>query len=437
MLKVAPAEGHPLEPGCYLRGNDYSPVAVVILMNDTYSSLPPALHKTPPAFERLVRAAIESGAALAGTLQTENIGLEKVICNVVGNPNIRYLVLCGREVDGHQTGTAVRALLANGVDERRTIIGSQALTPYLFNVPLEAIARFRQQVTLVDLVGEMEPEVVIQAVWSCYQEEPTAFHDYALYDPGAFPGGPLAATLSGAVAHPERVEPWEVEDIIQRIERGEPVTAEGPPAHGGGVMLSEEKLALIGQRLARVADELAEIARLFTPDGRQSAPTVAEGPDVEAMVLTAVSAEGRRLANHLRAWNAALGGLVACDHDVCHDGCSLPAFVIKSRKQLGKLRDEIVPAPVPPQERTALQQTADALLDILAGLPDDLKKPCQKTVGTCQIGKACFAQAALEFVKLAEEAPSPAVKPEPTTETQPCCGDAADEPMGTVAAGEP
>ncbi len=40
-------------------------------------------------------------------------------------------------------------------------------------------------------------------------------------------------------------------------------------------------------------------------------------------------------------------------------------------------------------------------------------------------------------VTQAEEAPSPAVKPEPTTETQPCCGDAADEPMETVAEGEP
>lgn len=43
---------------------------------------------------RLVEVAIESGAALAGTLQTENIGIEKIIANVVANPNIRYLILC-------------------------------------------------------------------------------------------------------------------------------------------------------------------------------------------------------------------------------------------------------------------------------------------------------------------------------------------------------
>jgi len=53
--------------------------------------------ETPPEIEHLVRVAIESGAALAGTLQTENIGLEKVICNVVSNPNIRFLISPSQE----------------------------------------------------------------------------------------------------------------------------------------------------------------------------------------------------------------------------------------------------------------------------------------------------------------------------------------------------
>lgn len=55
----------------------------------------------PASIEQLVRAGIESGAALSGTLQTENVGLEKVICNVIANPNIRYIVVCGPESPGH------------------------------------------------------------------------------------------------------------------------------------------------------------------------------------------------------------------------------------------------------------------------------------------------------------------------------------------------
>ena len=71
MKKVAPADGYPPEEGCYLRGNDYSPVAVVVILRWERE-------KTPPSIEQLVRVAVESGAALAGTLQTENIGLERM-----------------------------------------------------------------------------------------------------------------------------------------------------------------------------------------------------------------------------------------------------------------------------------------------------------------------------------------------------------------------
>jgi len=86
MLKVAPHPDYPAEEGRYLRGNDYSPVAVVVILNCDADKIPPEL-------ENLVRAAIETGAALSGTLQTENIGLEKIVCNIVANPNIRYLNL--------------------------------------------------------------------------------------------------------------------------------------------------------------------------------------------------------------------------------------------------------------------------------------------------------------------------------------------------------
>ena len=173
--------------GRYLRGNDYSPVAVaVILIYDQ--------EKIPPDIENLVRVGLESGAALSGTIQTENIGIEKLICNIVANPNIRYLVIFGPESPGHQTGDALLMLLENGVDERRRIIGAQALTPYLFNLPMEFIARFRQQVRLINLLDEGDPELLRRAVRSCYQEEPTPFQDYTLFDPGAYPEGPLSGS---------------------------------------------------------------------------------------------------------------------------------------------------------------------------------------------------------------------------------------------------
>jgi len=131
MPKGSPVADYPRELGCFLQGKDYSPVAVVVPLNAPFRTLPADVQSIPPDIEKLVKVALETGTAPTGTLQTENIGIEEIICNVVGNPNIRYLVLCGKEAAGHQSGSAVRALLAHGINEKRTIIGSQAVTPYL------------------------------------------------------------------------------------------------------------------------------------------------------------------------------------------------------------------------------------------------------------------------------------------------------------------
>ena len=147
MLKVNPHLDYPPEEGRYIRGNDFCPVAVTIILNCDADKIPAEL-------EKLVRAGIESGAALSGTVQTENIGFEKIVCNVVANPNIRYLVLGGPESEGHLTGEALKALISNGVDEKKRIIGTNAPHPFLFNLPMEFIERFRKQVTLIDLQFE-------------------------------------------------------------------------------------------------------------------------------------------------------------------------------------------------------------------------------------------------------------------------------------------
>ena len=197
MRKVQPAPEYPPEEGCYLRGNDFSPVAVVVILKWMRE-------ETPPAIEKLVRVGLESGAALAGTLQTENVGLEKVICNIVSNPNIRYLIVCGPESPGHLVGDAVGALAAHGVDPNRRIVRAEAPTPYLFNIPLEFIERFRKQVTVIDLVNEGSPEVLRQAVWCCYQEEPTAFQKHTLHDPGAWPDPPLSGKITWRITQPQK-----------------------------------------------------------------------------------------------------------------------------------------------------------------------------------------------------------------------------------------
>ena len=208
MLKVKPPEGYPPEEGRYVRGNDYSPVAVCVILDTFDSAIPSELNE-------LVMAGVDAGAAISGMLQTENIGLEKVICNIVANPNIRYIVLCGRESTGHLPGESLLALKQNGVDDKKHIIGSEAPTPYLSNIPLEVIGRFNKQiVSIINLLcqpGEsdvstpgLSPKVIEKAVWICYQENPVIFMGHALYDMGAYPEPAIFHKIVSRLAQPQQ-----------------------------------------------------------------------------------------------------------------------------------------------------------------------------------------------------------------------------------------
>ncbi|MHA2160234.1 MAG: tetrahydromethanopterin S-methyltransferase subunit A [Candidatus Thorarchaeota archaeon] len=219
MLKVEPPSDYPPEQGRYLRGNDYSPVAVVAILDTDDTSIPPEL-------ANLITTAVEAGAAIAGTLQTENLGIEKIVANMVANPNIRFIVLCWREAHGHSPAEALQCLVENGVenDKRRTIIGATAPTPYLANISLTSIERFRKQLKIVTIIKDedpsfgMLPENVKKAVHACIQEKPTKFEQYLLYDPGAWPEPPICEKISIRLAEPWRPDLTSHEsDLIEKM----------------------------------------------------------------------------------------------------------------------------------------------------------------------------------------------------------------------------
>jgi tetrahydromethanopterin S-methyltransferase subunit A len=218
MLKVDPHPDYPPEDGRYLRGNDFSPAAVAIILTTDEDKIPQEL-------ETLVRVGIETGAALSGTVQTENIGFEKIVCNIVANPNIRYLIIGGPESWGHSTGEALKALIHQGVDEKKRIIGTNAPHPFLFNLSMKMIERFRKQLSVIDLQFEGDPNLIRKAVWSCYQERPVEFRGYSLYDPGAYPEPPLSGKLTWRITEPwaevlddkEREAKKKAQELIERL----------------------------------------------------------------------------------------------------------------------------------------------------------------------------------------------------------------------------
>ena len=51
--------------------------------------------------------------AIVGTLHTENLGIERLVSNVLANPHIRFVIVCGpdsRQAIGHLPGQSLVAL---------------------------------------------------------------------------------------------------------------------------------------------------------------------------------------------------------------------------------------------------------------------------------------------------------------------------------------
>jgi tetrahydromethanopterin S-methyltransferase subunit A len=91
--------------------------------------------------------------AIHGKLKTENIGIEKIVANVISNPNIRYIVICGEDIRGHQSGKSLICLHTNGIDENNRIIDAPGAIPYIENIDKEAIKRFQDQIEIIDYIN--------------------------------------------------------------------------------------------------------------------------------------------------------------------------------------------------------------------------------------------------------------------------------------------
>ena len=160
--KKSPAEGWPVVNGDYIVGDPESPVAATTLGSHN---------------EDEVAAA---GTALAGPCKTENLGVEKMVANLISNPNIRFLILCGSEVQGHITGQSIEALHSNGVDEKRKIAGATGAIPFIENIPDEGIERFQQQLEIISMIDVEDAGQIQAKVKECIEKDPGAFEEEAM-----------------------------------------------------------------------------------------------------------------------------------------------------------------------------------------------------------------------------------------------------------------
>jgi tetrahydromethanopterin S-methyltransferase subunit A len=159
----------PPHPGDYIVGNPAGSVAICTLSN---RELP----------QKLIAAA-GPDLAIAGRCDTENIGIEKVVLNLLANRHIRWLLLCGVEARGHRAADAFLRLKERGVDPSMRVLESASWRPVLKNLTLFDVARFREQIELVNLIGVTSVSVIVEAAHEAAKKPTAALSFQALSNP--------------------------------------------------------------------------------------------------------------------------------------------------------------------------------------------------------------------------------------------------------------
>lgn len=148
----------PPEAGAYNLGDPNGHVAACTLSS---TDLAPILAAFPDV-------------AIAGRLYTANLGIERLVRNIVANPSIRALVLCGHESALFRPAQTLTALVANGTDEHRHVIGALGHLPTLTGISNDTIHAFRQQISVIDLTGETAPDIIRQRIAAIPAANPPA-----------------------------------------------------------------------------------------------------------------------------------------------------------------------------------------------------------------------------------------------------------------------
>ena len=147
VLKKKPSDPWPTITGEYEVGNPESPVAVCTCGSHLHNA-----------------DLIKAGAALAGPCKTENIGIEKMVANVISNPNVK----------GHITGQAIESFTQNGIDKEGRIIGAQGAIPFIQNLTPESIERYKSQVQAVMMMNTEDIGAITSKVKELASKDPGA-----------------------------------------------------------------------------------------------------------------------------------------------------------------------------------------------------------------------------------------------------------------------
>lgn len=88
-------------------------------------------------------------------------GIDFILRNILTNPKIRYIIVCGRELSG--SGKTLIDFFENGVDENHKIIGSDN-TQIDENISLGALETVRKEVKVENMIGISDAEQILEKI---------------------------------------------------------------------------------------------------------------------------------------------------------------------------------------------------------------------------------------------------------------------------------
>jgi len=250
-------EGWPPLPGDYQVTRFQAPVAVCTL-------------NSAQLIDALTDANTE-GLAIVGTLHTENLGIEHLIRNVLANPHIRFLILCGedtRKAIGHLPGQSLVSLIKNGIDEKGRIMGARGKRPLLKNLDHAHIEAFRQQVSLIEKTGVTDVDQIAALIDEAARQNPAPFahapddvHMPAV-EHAAKPGRLVLDPRGYFIVYPDRtkqrlqLEHYHNDGVLNRVFESTSAAALYTTVIDQGLISRLDHAAYLGRELARAEQAL-------------------------------------------------------------------------------------------------------------------------------------------------------------------------------------
>lgn len=249
-------EGWPPLPGNYRVVRYGAPVAVCTLNSE--------------ALALQVAELAPEGLAIVGSMQTENLGIERLILNILANPNIRFLVLCGEDTQqavGHLPGQSLRSLVEHGLAEDGRILGALGKRPILQNLTRPEIEAFRNQIKLVFLPGESDPRRIAAEVSRCAEANPGLFESPVAVPPvqvmkAAEPTHLVLDPAGYVVVYPNRVnsllrvEHFSNAGVLDAVLEGATPAALSAALIERGLLTRLDHAAYVGRELAKAEQSL-------------------------------------------------------------------------------------------------------------------------------------------------------------------------------------